>query len=242
MPALPAEGRLLVHAVMGINIVLFVTCLLLLPGAGLLDWNPLLALSPSTRALILLGATGTLPIDQFGRWWTLLSASYLHGSIVHLAFNMLALRQLAPLVLSAFGARRATIIYTVGGIGGFYASYLAGVRLTIGASAALCALMGALLYYGRSRGGPVGQAIYRQIGGWVLGIVVFGLVVPGINNWGHGGGLVVGLALGLLLGYGQTEVDRGIVLRLLAVACQLATVLTLAWALVSGFGYRFFGG
>jgi rhomboid protease GluP len=230
----------LLRCVLSINIAFFVISLLLLPGAGWLTWNPLLALAPTTRSLILLGATGTLPIAQFGRWWTLLTAGYLHGSIVHLAFNMLALRQLAPIALTAFGMQRTTVIYTLGSVGGFYVSFLAGVRLTIGASAALCALMGALLYYGRSRGGPFGQALYRQIGGWVIGIIVFGLLVPGINNWGHGGGLGVGLALGGLLGHGANPTARG-VLKPLAAACWASTALALAWALVGAAGYRFFG-
>ena len=61
--------------------------------------NPLKFLSPDIRVIGLLGATGTVPIDQMHRWWTLLSASYLHGSILHILFNMMALRQISILII-----------------------------------------------------------------------------------------------------------------------------------------------
>ena len=80
--------------------------------------------------------------------------------------------------------------------------------LTIGASAAVCALIGAALYYGKSRGGRYGQAIYRQVIGWVVGLFAFGLIVPGINNWGHGGGILGGILIGYLLGYHEKRQPR----------------------------------
>ena len=72
--------------------------------------------------------------------------------------------------------------------------------MTIGASAALCGLIGAALYYGKSRGGTFGQAIYKHTSGWVIGLFFIGLM-PGINNWGHGGGLVAGIGTGYLFSY-----------------------------------------
>ena len=112
---------------------------------------------------------------------------------------MMALRQLAPFVIREFGPWRFILIYSLGGVIGFWISYWAGVQLTIGASASICALIGAILYYSKSRGGTYGQALYRQVSGWVLGIFLFGLLVPGINNWAHGGGMAAGILLGLAL-------------------------------------------
>ena len=65
---------------------------------------------------------------------------------------------------------------TFSGVFGFFVSYLAGVTFTIGASAAVCGLIGAALYFGKSRGGIYGQTIYRQIGGWAIGIFSYNFV------------------------------------------------------------------
>jgi len=153
---------------------------------------------------------------------------------------MVAFRQIAHLVLQEYGTYRMLILYTFSGITGFLVSYLAGVSFTIGASAAVCGLIGATLYYGKSRGGVYGQTIFRQIGGWALGLFLFGLLVPGVNNWGHGGGICAGVILGFLLGY-QERAREGLFHKILAGVCVALTVLILAWAVVSGIYYRFLG-
>ncbi len=189
--------RLIIYS----NVALFIFSILLDPSRIGVSANPLTFLSPSDESLFLLGATVTIPISIFHRWWTLLSASFLHGGILHILFNMAALRQLGPFVAVEYGLNRFIIIYILSGVAGFFLSYIAGVRFTIGASACLTGLIGAILYYGKSRGGFYGQMIYKQATGWVIGLAVFGLIVPGINNWAHGGGLASGLLLGLMLGY-----------------------------------------
>ncbi|MGD8229591.1 MAG: rhomboid family intramembrane serine protease [Desulfobacteraceae bacterium] len=230
----------LIKAIIFVNLGIYLVSLLLDPLSSRFSLNPFSFLSPGNRSLFVLGATGTIPINQFGRWWTLVSANYLHGSILHILFNMVAFRQLSPLVLQEYGAYRMLSIYTMGGIFGFLVSYLAGVPLTIGASASVCSLIGATLYYGKSRGGTYGQSIYRQIGGWTLGIFIFGFLVPGINNWGHGGGILGGIVLGALLGYHERR-REGVFHKILAGACVALTVVILAWAILSGISYRVLG-
>jgi rhomboid protease GluP len=222
------------------NIALYLISLLLYPWSSGRSLNPLGLLSPSNKGLLLLGATGTVPIDQLGRWWTLISANYLHGGVFHILFNMIAFRQIAPLVLQEYGPNRMLILYTVTGATGFFVSYLAGIPLTIGASASVCGLIGAILYYGKSRGGLYGQAIFKQIGGWALGIFIFGFLMPGINNWGHGGGIIAGALLGILLGYKERVKERAFH-RILAGACIIITILVLLWAVGTGIYYRFVG-
>ena len=153
---------------------------------------------------------------------------------------MIAFRQIAPFVLREYGINRMVIIYTLSGVIGFLVSYLAGIPFTMGASAAVCGLIGATLYYGKSRGGLYGQTIFKQIGAWALGIFLFGLLMPGINNWGHGGGIFAGVVLGVLLGYKERARER-IVHRVIAGACIVITVLVLVWAVGSGIYYRFLG-
>jgi rhomboid protease GluP len=223
-----------------VNVGMYVISILLDPSRLGLSANPLALLSPSDRSLLLLGASGRFPIDQLGRWWTLVSANYLHGSILHILFNMIALRQIGNLVVEEYGVHRTFILYTVGGVAGFAVSYLAGVNFTLGASAAVCSLIGAALYYGKARGGVYGQAVYKQILGWVIGIFLFGFLVPGINNWAHGGGLVSGILLALLLGYREKR-EETLMQKTVATACMIVTVGTLGWAVVTALWYRFAG-
>lgn len=227
----------LIRTIIYVNIGMYVFSLLLNPVSFGFSANPLSILSPADRSLLLLGATGTFPIDHLHRWWTLISANYLHGGIIHILFNMVAFSQIAPLVLREYGTYRMFIIYTLGGIIGYFISYLAGVTFTIGASAAVCSLIGASLYYGKSRGGAYGRAIYRQIGGWALGIFLFGLIVPGINNWGHGGGIFAGIALGFLLGY-QERKKEIYFYKILSGVCVVLTFAVLFWAVASSIYYR----
>ncbi len=221
------------------NIIMYGISLLLNPGSSGFAFNPFDFLSPSNRSLLLLGSTGTVPILNLHRWWSLVSANYLHGSLLHILFNMMALRQLGPLVIQEFGGYRMLIIYTLGGVFGYVISFFAGIRLTIGASAAVCSLIGAILYYGKSRGGTYGKALYSQIFGWAIFIFIFGFLVPGINNWGHGGGMVAGAALGYLLGY-QEKRRENLRHKTIGMSCLIITALILAWAVVSSLYYLLF--
>lgn len=220
-----------VKVIISVNAVLFVLSLLINPTSQGLGLNPLTLLSPSDYSLLIMGATGTMPISGYGTWWTLVSASYLHGGILHIFFNMMALMQLGPFVLSAYGLSRFIILYAVTGVAGFLLSYLMNVSLTIGASASLCGLIGAILYYGKSRGGYFGALIYRQAMGWTVGLVLFGLFIPGINNWAHVGGLLAGLLIGYLGGYEERRTENSLH-RTLAFVAFIITVLILAWVLV----------
>lgn len=230
----------LIKTIIYANVGMYLISLLMNPTRMGLSANPFMFLSPSNGALLLLGSTGTIPIDQGHRWWTLVSANYLHGGILHIVFNMIALYQIGPLVLREYGANRLIGLYTLGGIFGFLVSYFAGVRFTLGASAAVCSLIGASLYYGKSRGGAYGQAIYKQISGWVLVLFIFGFLVPGINNWGHGGGVVGGIILGYFLGYHE-RTRENVFHKSLAGVCVVLTVAVLAWAILSSVYYRFLG-
>lgn len=218
------------------NIAMYILSLLLNPRSAGLAFNPFDFLSPGNRSLLILGSTGTVAITELHRWWSLVSANYLHGSLLHIAFNLIALRQIGPLVIREYGVYRMFVIYTLGGVGGFFLSYLAGIHFTIGASAAVCSLIGAMLYYGKSRGGTYGRNIYSQIGAWAVSIFVFGLIVPGINNWGHGGGMAAGALLAFVLGY-QERKRENISHKFLGIGCAALTVVILAWASLTGILY-----
>jgi rhomboid protease GluP len=226
-------GKDPVMAVIYVNALFYIFSLLIDMGALSFAINPMSFLAPSERSVFLLGATGTFPI-AYGRWWTLLTASFLHGGLLHIIFNMMALRQLAPFVLDAFGMSRFAILYVWTGVAGFLLSWLAGVPFTLGASAAICGLIGAIVYYGKSRGGVYGEAIYRQAMSWIAGLVLFGLFLPGINNWAHGGGIVSGIAIAFLVGYDERRRETP-ALRAMGTASILITAAAMLWAIMQPF-------
>ncbi len=222
----------IIKTIIAVNVGMFVLSFLFNPKATGFSSDPFTFLAPSGRSLELLGATGFVPVNEFKRYWTLISANYLHGGILHIFFNMAAFRQLATIVTREFGLYRMFAIYTLSGIFGFWVSYVFEVYWTIGASAAVCGLVGAILYYGHSRGGIYGKTLYKQIGIWVVFLLVFGFVVPGINNWGHGGGILAGVALGFMLGY-QEKRKENLFHKMLAGACAVVTILVLIWTISS---------
>jgi len=227
-----------VQTILYVNIAFFILSLVLDPHGIFASGSPFSFLSPSDQSLILLGATGTVPVFAFHHFWSLLTASFLHGGILHIVFNMMALYQLGPFVLREFGAHRFFNIYILTGVAGFALSVLAGVRLTIGASASICGLIGAILYYGKSRGGSYGEMIYKQALGWVFGLIIFGFLFSGINNWAHGGGLLSGLLLAFLMNYNDQKTESAWH-KILAYACILITTAALIGAAVYAIYLRF---
>jgi rhomboid protease GluP len=226
----------LVRAILYVNIGMFFLSIVIFPRG--LSFNPFTVLSPTRSGLKALGATGTWIGDILPGWWTMISANYLHGSLLHIAFNMIALYQISPLICQLFGSNRYFIIYTLSGVAGFYLSYSVGIDLTIGASAAICGLIGAAIYYGKNRGGVFGQAIYRQVGGWALGTIFFGFMIPGINNWAHIGGMLAGALLAMFLGYNEKRRETLVHRRLFALLIVF-TALVLFWAVLRGFSFLF---
>ena len=194
------------NIVMGTCGLLYVIALALDPGSigggGLFGM-----LSPSISASYLLGASGAVPVFEMGRWWTVLSAGWLHGSLLHIGFNLMWVRQLAPVTADIYGPGRTILIYTVSSVVGFSFSSLAGRYLggmwliggasfTVGASAAIFGLLGALVYSGR-RG--VASQISRQAQTYAVILFLFGFMMPRIDNWAHLGGFAGGFATAAFL-------------------------------------------
>ncbi|MFV0437417.1 MAG: rhomboid family intramembrane serine protease [Desulfopila sp.] len=223
----------IIKLIISLSGFMYIFSILIDPRFAALGGSPFHFLGPSNSSLLMLGSTGLIPVFQLHDWWTLVSAGYLHGGLLHIVFNMIALYQLGPLLINEFGGSRVFIIYTLSSIGGFLLSSVMGVYFTIGASAGICGLIGAALYYGKSRGGTYGNAVYSQISGWAIGIFLFGFFIPGINNWAHGGGMVTGAIVAFLLGYREKVGDR-FSHTALAMLCLLVTVLVLCWSIANG--------
>lgn len=137
------------------------------------------------------GALIGAAIDQQGEWYRLVTAMFLHGSLLHLLFNMLALYWLGTVVEQALGTWRFVLLYFVSGIAGSAGALAMSSQfdVTVGASGAIYGIMGALLVLEyRATGTFAGQA---------LGLIVVNLAltfaIPNISVGGHLGGLVGGV-------------------------------------------------
>ena len=195
--------------------------------------------SPSRRSLFVFGASGAEPVFVYGHWWSVLSAGWLHGGVLHILFNMLWVRDLAPPTARLYGPGRMVIIYTVAGVCGFSASTLAfllpflppflrGAGFTVGASAPIFGLIGALLYYGR-RGGS--SYIGQQARSLAITMLIFGFVMPGVDNWAYLGGLGGGYLTARILDPLKPEKGNHV---MLAVLCLALSLLSVAVSVVKG--------
>lgn len=168
--------------------------------------------SQDSRVLTVFGAKIN-PLIASGEIWRLFTATFLHIGVIHLLFNLYALNALGPLVESYFGHLRFIAIYVIAGLFGSLASYAFSPVPSAGASGAIFGLAGAITVYFlkyRENFGARGRAILNNML-LVIGInLVFGLSQPGIDNWGHMGGLVGGAlaTAGLLPRYARPEVIR----------------------------------
>jgi membrane associated rhomboid family serine protease len=143
-----------------------------------------------------------------GDWWRLITSTFLHGSIIHLGFNMLMLWWIGSPIEAAIGRGRYLMLYLVSGLAGSAGALLLTEpnRATVGASGAIFGLLGAALVFERQRN--------YVLGGSALSIIVLNLVlsfaVPGISIGGHLGGLIGGALCGLALSrFGRTHAIYG---------------------------------
>jgi rhomboid protease GluP len=195
------------------------------------EWKGLFnSFGPSPQALADLGMGGQIPLLQ-GRWWTLLTATYLHSGILHILFNMLWLRRLGPLVEELYGPSRFLILYTAAGIMGAGVSTIAGTFYFVGASGAVFGLFGALVYYGYRRGGVYGRDIFRQMLVFAALGFFMGFAVSNVDNWGHLGGLLGGALFGFLLGYSERQIAKWYH-HVLALACLVLILIVFLIVLI----------
>jgi rhomboid protease GluP len=210
----------------------------LMLGESIMGGSLFSMLGPGSRSLFLFGASGAVPVFVYDRWWTVLSAGWLHGGALHILFNVLWIRQLGPAVGDLYGAARMIIIYTLSGIAGFLLSSVAGqylpplpllrgAQFTIGASAPIFGLLGALVYYGRRSGS---NQVHSEAMGYAVTLFVFGLIMPGVDNFAHAGGFAGGYLAGMWLDPLKRErMDHFIG----AALCLGATALAIVWSIVS---------
>lgn len=137
-------------------------------------------------------------INQFilqGQLWRLITPVLLHGSLIHIGFNMYALFNIGPSLERKYGLWPFLALYLIGGVWGNTLSFLLSPNPSLGASTAifgLIAAQGVYIYKNRYLLGPAARPMLMNIAMVVVVNLMLGLS-PGIDNWGHIGGLLGGL-------------------------------------------------
>jgi membrane associated rhomboid family serine protease len=178
--------------------------------------------------LTALGAISVPEIHQ-GQWWRFVTSIFAHHDLMHIAFNLYALASVGRLVEEAFDKKKMMIIYLVSGSASMAISFAWYVFVvgniwvvSAGASGAVCGMLGAALVAAH-RLGPGGEHVKKAMIRWAVYMVIWGFVVPGINNSAHVGGFAVGAALAYVIPLGMVQsvaANRGLsvlVLGMLAV-------------------------
>jgi rhomboid protease GluP len=154
------------------------------------------------------------PLTLAGEWWRLLTNVFIHQGIFHFAFNMWCLWNLGQLCESLYGRWTYSAIYLICGLG----ASLASVTLhpngsSVGASGAIFGLAGALIAAFKLGEFSVPRSALsgtlRSLGGFVVYNLIFGAVIPGIDNAAHIGGLITGLIVGALIAVGAPRQEHG---------------------------------
>ena len=235
-PALRALGNDLgfVNIVTGAAIVMYVLSLVMSRQGSSIGFTP------NQQALIILGASGAGPVFELGWWWTVITAGWLHGNLIHIFFNVMWIRQLGPEIANLYGAGRMIIIYTVAGIIGFTISSVFGLfgipffgaqGITVGASASIFGFLGALVHYGKR----TGSSHARQMGlQYALFMGIMGFVVSGVDNGAHLGGFIGGYLASMIMDPLKPERIDHIAA---AVACLVITLAAILYTVISALPY-----
>ncbi len=188
------------ESTIGVTQIIFGICVavflgMALAGSTVMDFSP--------QETILWGANWG-PLTLRGEWWRLLTCVFVHGGIIHIAFNMWCLWNLGALAESLYGRWTYAVIYLICGVG----SSLTSVAWhpygpSVGASGAIFGLAGALLAAFKLGEFSVPRAALsgtlRSLGAFVFYNLVFGAAMPGIDNAAHVGGLITGLIVGAII-------------------------------------------
>lgn len=179
--SLPVSVPRVTYTIFGITVFVY---LLQLLSQFLLDSDLLIAMGAKANEFI-----------RSGQLWRFFTPMLLHGSLIHIGFNMYALNAFGGGLERRYGHGRFLLLYLLGGFAGSVFSFLFSSAYSIGASGAIFGLIGAegiFLYQNRKLfGDRVRGALNNVI--FVVAINLFLGLQPGIDNWGHMGGLMGGL-------------------------------------------------
>jgi rhomboid protease GluP len=152
------------------------------------------------QTLIDFGAKLRAAILTYGQWWRLVTAGFLHGGLLHIGMNSWVLFDLGAQVEDVYGASRLIVVYFMATVFGFLLSTFWNPGISVGASAGIMGLLGAMIALGvRNRHTAAGAAMRGMYVRWAVYGLIFGLL-PGIDNTAHIGGLAAGFGVAWLAG------------------------------------------
>jgi len=143
----------------------------------------------------------------YGQWWRLVTAGFLHGGLLHILMNSWVLFDLGAQVEEVYGASRMLVIYFVSTVFGFYASAVWSAAVSVGASAALFGLIGAMIALGVRHRGALGSTVRGMYMRPAIYMLAIGVFFPGlrIDNAAHLGGLAAGFGIAYFAGMPRQE-------------------------------------
>ncbi len=194
-------GGFIPHARFVTSIILLINCGLYLATVlfSMRNGNSNAFFDLDPRTLVMFGAKYNVLL-AYGQWWRLVTAGFLHGGIIHLLMNSWVLFDVGAQVEELYGSSRLIVIYFLATVAGFYLSALRSPSVSVGASAGLCGLIGAMIALGTRHRTPEGLALRGMYVRWMMYLLVLGFVLPGIDNYAHIGGLAAGFVGGYVAG------------------------------------------
>ena len=173
------KGPYITFILMGINVLLFLVPVLL--GSYETIINRYCIHGPSIR---------------LGEYYRLITGMFLHGSIMHLFFNVYALYVIGSQIENYFGRIKYLIIYLFSGLmGALFSMIFGGSAASIGASGAIFGLMGSLLYFGYHYRVYLGNVLKTQLIPLIIFNLFLGFILSGVDNFAHIGGLIGGVLI-----------------------------------------------
>ena len=146
----------------------------------------------NSYTLIELGAKVNVLINN-GQPWRLITCTFLHGGLAHIAFNMYALKIIGSEVEYVYGKIKYIVIYLISALGGSIFSYLFNANsISVGASGALFGLLGAMIIFGIRHKNKIGKAYIINLFKVLLINIFIGVTLSNIDNGAHIGGLIFG--------------------------------------------------
>jgi rhomboid protease GluP len=182
--------------ILTLNVGMFIVTIL----ASMKQGNPSALMGLDVITLTKFGAARPDAIFQFDQWWRLITAGFLHGGLMHILFNSWALMDVGAHAEVVYGQKRMTCIYLLSTMGGFMASMFWTRGISVGASAGLFGLIGAMIAMGIIHKTHEAAMIKQMYIRWAIYGLLFGLLPLRIDNAAHLGGLATGFLVAWVAG------------------------------------------
>lgn len=217
-------------AILFANAALFAAMVVLPPAVPGVELPEGLARLWAFDGYTLLRYGSGIPILTFGagEWWRMITPLFLHAGLLHFALNSWALVSLGPLAEEEYGTERFAVIYVASGLAGTIVAQGLGAVRTVGASGAICGLLGLLLVHGWRRGGAYGNSLRNAMLQNTVLMLVISFGGSAFIDWrSHLGGFLAGALFGLVVPAGAVR------RRAVATAWSVAAVATVGLVLLA---------